>query len=63
MIVDFDIKNFLYCFFYILNSGVTKLLNLAGVGENDMIVLTIKIGLFVLRLVFPKLVFSHQSTF
>ena len=63
MIVDFDIKDFLYCFFYILNSGVTELLNLARVSENDMIVLTIKIGLFVLRLVFPKLVFSHQSTF
>lgn len=63
MIVDFDIKDFLYCFFYILNSRVTELLNLARVGENDMVVLTIKIGLFVLRLVFPKLVFSHQSTF
>ena len=62
MVVYFNIEYFLNCFFYILDSGITKFLYLSGICEDDMIVLAIKIGLFILGLVFAKLVFSHQST-
>ena len=62
MVVYFNIEYFLNCFFYILDSGITKFLYLSGICEDDMIVLAIKIGLFILCLVFAKLVFSHQST-
>ena len=62
MVVYFNIEYFLNCFFYVLDSGITKFLYLSGICEDDMIVLAIKIGLFILGLVFPKLVFSYQST-
>ena len=62
MVVYFNIEYFLNCFFYVLDSRITKFLYFSGICEDDMIVLAIKIGLFILGLVFAKLVFSHQST-
>ena len=61
MVVYFNIEYFFDCFFNVLDSGITKFLHLSGICEDDMVMLTIKIGLFVLGLVFAKLVFSHQS--
>ena len=62
MVVYFNIEYFLNCFFYVLDPRITKFLYLSGICEDDMIVLAIKIGLFILGLVFAKLVFSNQST-
>ena len=61
MVVYFDIKYFFYRFFYLLNSRVTKLFNLSCISIDKMIVLMIKIGFFILSLIFAKLVFSNQT--
>ena len=60
MVVYFNIEYFFDCFlmFWILGSQNSFT---SRICEDDMVVLTIKIGLFVLGLVFAKLVFSHQS--
>ena len=59
MIVDINIEYFLDCFFYILDSWITKFLDFSRICENNVVVLAIKIRLFVLGLIFPKLVFSN----
>ena len=61
MVVDINIENFFNGFFDVLYSGITKFFDFSGVGKNNMVVLAIKIGFFVLSLVFSKLVFSNQS--
>ena len=58
MVVYFNIEDFFDCFFYVLNSGITKFFNFTRICKDDVVVLTVKIGLFVLRLIFAKLVFS-----
>lgn len=63
MVVDFNIENFLDCFFNILDSRVTKLFYFSRVCEDNMIVLAVKIRFFILRLIFTKLVFSYQPRF
>lgn len=63
MVVYFNIEDFFDCFFYVLNSGITKFFYFTRIRKDDVVVLTVKIGLFILRLVFPKLMLSNQSTF
>ena len=61
MVVYFNIENFFDCFFYVLDSGITKFLYFSGVCKDDMIMLAVKIRLFILRLIFSKLMFSNQT--
>lgn len=63
MVVYFNIEYFFDCFFYVLNSGITKFFYFTRICKDDVVVLTVKIRLFILRLVFAKLVFPDQSTF
>jgi len=49
--VDIDIKNLFNCFFYLLNSGVTKFFYFSTIGKYNMIVLTIKIRFFIMGLI------------
>ena len=43
MVMNFNTKNFFYCFFYGLYSWVTKLNNFSGIGHNNMVVLLVEI--------------------
>ena len=63
MVVYFNIEDFFDCFFYVLNSRITKFFYFTRICKDDVVVLTVKIGFFVLCLVFAKLMFSDQSTF
>ena len=63
MLLDLDIKYFLDSLFDTLDPGITKLDHFTGIGKNDMIMLTIEIGFFILSLVLTKLVFPHETAF
>jgi hypothetical protein len=63
MFGNLDIKNLFYGFFDSLYPWIAEFDNFPGVGKDNMIVVTVKIRFFVLRLVLPKLVLSYQSAF
>lgn len=63
MVVDLYIKNFFYGLFYRLDPGVTELHYLSGICKNNMIVLSVKIGLLILSMIRSKLMASNQLTF
>ena len=62
MVVNVNIKNFFYTFFYHLDSRITELFYFSSICENDMVVLIIKIRLFVLSMLRTKLMLSDKST-
>ena len=61
MIMDFDIKNFFYGFFNLLDSRIAKLFYFPCIGIYKMIVLMIKIRFFILSLISSKLVLSDET--
>lgn len=63
MTVDLDIKNLLNRFFDVFDSWITKFYHLPCIGHDDMVVLFVKIGFFVVGLILTKLMSSHQSAF
>lgn len=63
MIVNFDIENLFYGFLYCLYPGIAKLHYFTCICENNVVVLFVEIGFFVVGLVLAKLVFSYQVTF
>ena len=63
MFGDLNVEHFFNSLFYRLDAGVTELYHLAGVGKDDMVVVPVEVGFFILRLVLPELVFSHQAAF
>src|SRR5690606_27701421 len=60
MTVNLNAKNFFDGSFDRLNSRVTKLNDFTGIGKDNMVVLTGKITLFVMSLLFSKLMFTNQ---
>lgn len=63
MFGDLYVEHFFNSLFYRLDAGVTEFYHLAGIGEDDVVVIPVEIGFFVLRLVLPELVFAHQPAF
>ena len=63
MVVNVHSENFFNRLFYRLNSRVTKFDYFAGVAHNDVIVLLVEIGLFVMSLILAKLMTSYQTAF
>ena len=61
MIVNFNPKNFFYSLFDGLNSWITKLNYLPGICHDDVVVLFIEIGLFIMCLILSKLMFANQT--
>lgn len=62
MVGYFNIKNLFYGFFYVVNPRVAKL-NHFAIGENNVVVVAVKIRFFIVCLVLAKLVFAHQAAF
>src|SRR5690606_1288594 len=62
MVGYFYIKNLFNGFFYAVYPRVTKLDHFT-VCKDYVIVVPVKIRFFVVRLVLPKLMFAHQTTF
>ena len=62
MVVNVDTKDLFYGFFYRLNPWVAKLNHFAGVRHDNMVVLFVKIGFFIMRLILTKLMFANQTT-
>lgn len=63
MVVNFNVKNLFYSFFDGLYPWVTKLDNLPGISHNDMVMLPVEVGFFIMALVLAKLVPSYQAAF
>ena len=57
------VQQFLHGVLYVLNSRIAELYYPVAIGADEVIVLLIPIGLFVLSEVLPKLMFAHQITF
>lgn len=62
MVGYFDIEDFFDGLFDTLDPRVAELDHLSA-GKDDMVVLFVEIGLFVMRLVLPELMFSYQAAF
>ena len=62
MVMNINIKNIFNSFFYLLDSGVTKLLYLSTVSKYNVIMLVVKIRFFILSLTTSKLMFSYKTT-
>ena len=63
MFCDLNVKHFLDSLFDRLDPGVAEFYHLARIGKDNMVVIPVEIGFFVLRLILPELVFSHQAAF
>ena len=63
MVVNFNVKNLFYRFFDRLYPWVAKLDNLPGIGHDDMVMLLVEVGFFIMALVLAKLVPSNQAAF
>ncbi len=63
MVVDLYIENILHRFLDGLDPGIAEFNDLAGVGHNDMVVLPVKVGFFVVRLALAKLVLANKFRF
>ena len=60
MFGDLDIKNLFYRFFDRLDPWIAEFDHFA-IFQDHVIVLPVKIGLFVMCLIFPKLMFANQA--
>lgn len=63
MMNNIEIQNFTYSVLDILNAGIAKLLNLMTICANQVVMLLVSIGLFVLRQVFTKLMLGDKIAF
>ncbi len=57
---DPEIEQFPYHVLDLLHTRVAKLDHFAAVGADNVVVLLVAVRLFILRQVFPELVFFHQ---
>lgn len=62
MFRNINIKYFFYRLFYALYPWIAKFDHFSCVCKDNMIVLPVKIGFFILGLILAKLMFSYQST-
>ncbi len=60
---DIKMQQLANCILNILYSRVTKFGDLVALRANQVIVLFVSIGLFVLSQVFSELMFAYQVTF
>jgi len=61
MVVDFYVENFFYRFFDRLDARIAEFDDFARIGHDDVVVLLVEIGFFVMRLVLPELMLPDQS--
>ena len=59
---DFKFKDFAHHTFDLLDAGITKFQDLTTVNTDEVIVLLIAVGFFVLGQVLSKLMFFDQIT-
>ncbi len=63
MMDNVKVQHLTYCILYILYPGVAKFLDLVAFGTDQVIVLSVAIGLFILCQVLAKLVLDDQMAF
>src|SRR5690606_10258747 len=60
MAVNFYAENLFYRSFNGLYARITKLYYFAGIRKNDVVVLFVEIGFFIMCLLISELMFAHQ---
>ena len=59
MIFYFYLKNFFNCFFYLLNSWITKFFHFSSFSIYKVVMLVIKVTFLIASLMLAKLMFSY----